>query len=74
MPLFSLHQIAMVAFVADKEVCRALGQVDIAQRLWVDLSEKQRRDWMTDGPKAKTGPRRQVYKAILLAMGGKLGP
>jgi hypothetical protein len=69
-PLFSLHQIAMVAFVADKEVCRALGQVDIAQRLWVDLTEKQRRDWMMDGPKAKTGPRRAVYKAILLAMGG----
>jgi hypothetical protein len=57
--------------VADKEVCRALQQVDIAQRQWIDLSEKQRRDWMTDGPKAKTGPRRAVYTAILRAMGGK---
>jgi len=72
-PLFSLHQIAMVAFVADKEVCRALGQVDIAQRQWIDLSEKQRRDWMVDGPKAKTGPRRHVYQAILKALGGKSG-
>lgn len=72
-PLFSLHQIAMVAFAADKEVCRAMGQVDIAQRLWVDLGEKQRRDWMQDGPKAKTGPRRAVYQAIVAAMGGKNG-
>lgn len=72
-PLFSLHQIAMVAFVADKEICRSMGQVDIAQRQWVDLSEKQRRDWMADGPKAKSGPRRAVYNAIVKAMGGKLG-
>lgn len=70
-PLFSLHQIAMVAFVADKEICRAMGQVDIAQRQWVDLSEKQRRDWMQDGPKAKTGPRRVVYQAIVAALGGE---
>jgi len=72
-PLFSMHQIAMVAFVADKEVCRALGQVDIAQRQWIDLSDKQRRDWMLDGPKAKTGPRRAVYSAIVKAMGDKSG-
>ena len=72
-PLFSMHQIAMVAFVADKEVCRALGQVDIAQRQWIDLSDKQRRDWMLDGPKAKTGPRRTVYSAIVKALGDKSG-
>ena len=72
-PLFNMHQIAMVAFVADKEVCRALGQVDIAQRQWIDLSDKQRRDWMLDGPKAKTGPRRAVYSAIVKAMGDKSG-
>ena len=72
-PLFSMHQIAMVAFVADKEVCRALGQVDIAHRQWIDLSDKQRRDWMLDGPKAKTGPRRAVYSAIVKAMGDKSG-
>ncbi len=64
-PLFSAHQIAMIAFDADKAVCRALGQVDIAKRLWVDLTEKQRRDWMTDGPKAKVGPRRDVYEALV---------
>lgn len=70
-PLFSQHQIAMVAFAADKECCRALGQVDIAQRVWLDLSEKQRRDWMTDGPKTKVGPRRELYEAIVVALGGK---
>jgi hypothetical protein len=73
-PLFSAHQIAMIAFVADKEVCRALGQVDIAQRVWIDLTEKQRRDWMLSGPKAKVGPRRDVYEALVKALGGKLGP
>lgn len=72
-PLFSAHQIAMVAFVADKEVARALGQIDIAQRVWHDLSEKQRRDWMTDGPKVRIGPRRDVYEALVKAMGGKRG-
>lgn len=68
-PLFSAHQVAMVAFAADKECCRALGIVDIAQRQWLDLSEKQRRDWMKDGPKAKLGPRRELYEAIVKAIG-----
>lgn len=68
-PLFSQHQIAMIAFAADKEVCRALGQVDIANRKWLDLSEKQRRDWMTDGPKTKLGPRRDAYEALKKALG-----
>lgn len=74
-PLFSAHQIAMVAFVADKEVCRALGMLDVAQRNWLDLSEKQRRDWMKDGPcqRAKLGPRREVYEAVVKSMGGKIG-
>lgn len=67
-PLFSQHQLAMIAFAADKEVCRALGQVDIANRKWIDLSEKQRRDWMADGPKAKLGPRRDVFEAIKKAL------
>jgi len=72
-PLFSAHQIAMVAFAADKECCRALGQVDIAQRQWLDLAEKQRRDWMKDGPKVKLGPRRELYEAVLKALGGGNG-
>lgn len=67
-PLFSDHNIAMIAFAADKEICRALGQVDLAQRVWLDLSEKQRRDWMTDGPKVKLGPRREAYEALKKAL------
>jgi hypothetical protein len=73
-PLFSAHQIAMVAFVADKEACRALGQVDIANRTWLDLTEKQRHDWMKTGPKAKLGPRRDLYEAVVKALGGSVGP
>lgn len=69
-PLFSEHNVAMIAFAADKEVCRALGQVDIANRKWIDLSEAQRRDWMKDGPKAKLGPRREVFEAIKKALRG----
>jgi hypothetical protein len=72
-PLFSEHNIAMVAFAADKECARALGQVDIAQRQWLELSEKQRRDWMTDGPKVKLGPRRELYEAIVKALRGQNG-
>lgn len=73
LPLFSAHHVAMIAFAADKECCRALGQVDLAQRQWLDLSEKQRRDWITDGPKVRLGPRRELYESITKVLGGKHG-
>lgn len=46
----SAHHIAQICFEADKAFCRALGHIDLAQRQWVDLSERVRVKWIEGGP------------------------
>lgn len=59
---FTDAQIAAVQFEADKKLCWALGLPALAKREWIDLPEKQRVDWLKDGP--KTPERAGLYKLV----------
>lgn len=59
---FTEIQIAAVQFEADKKLCWALGLPTLSRREWVDVPEKQRFDWMKEGP--KTPERSGLYTLI----------
>lgn len=63
-PTFSAMQIAQVCFEADKKLCWALGQPDLAKREWVDMSEKLRVKWLKDGPPSGAIRRARLYAVI----------
>lgn len=65
---FTALQIGMVCFEADKKLCWAMGQQDLAKREWIDMSEKLRIRWMKDGPPASATRRARLYAAIQKAM------
>lgn len=61
-PRFSAIQIAQVCFEADKKLCWALGQPDLAKREWLDLKEPARIKWLNEGP--RTAQRAGLYAVI----------
>lgn len=61
-PTFSAIQIAQICFEADKKLCWALGQPDLAKREWLDLSEAARIKWLNEGP--RTSKRAALYAVI----------
>lgn len=68
-PLQPAH-LAMVAYQADKTLCRVLGGelMRFTKGDWLDLSQEQRRAWIEKGP--PTHPdRRALYAAIMGALG-----
>lgn len=65
---FTALQIAMVCFEADRKLCWAMGQQDLAKREWLEMSEKLRMKWVTDGPPASAKRRVQLYQAIKAVM------
>lgn len=64
--LFTPYQSAIVAYAADREMDRFLGNVR-RPKAWIDLSEEKRRDWAEKGPKDE-GPRQKVFDAIQEAL------
>lgn len=46
------HQIARVAFVADRALCGAMGKHDLGRQDWLSLKEQARIKWMKDGPES----------------------
>lgn len=65
---YSRAQVVIVAFEADRHLCRLLGRHDLAKREWRGLSQEQRRAWIETGP---TGHpmRRELYAAIMGVVG-----
>lgn len=64
----SRHQIAKVAFEADKELCRALGLHKEANREWLNLKDAERIGWTNKGP---SGPvRKDLYDTIVKLLEG----
>src|SRR5688572_20700004 len=57
-------QLAKVAFVADRELCRAIGMHKLAAMQWANLSERARIRWMEQGPIANY-LRIRLFKAIM---------
>lgn len=65
------HQLAQVAFAADRELCRVLGKPVEARREWLSMKEQDRVKWMQDGP--DTGDiRDDLYDAIQGTLGSLL--
>jgi hypothetical protein len=59
----SRPQMAMVAWVADQELARALGFPADAKREWRDIPEHKRIKWMETGPKNPV--RKFLFEAIM---------
>lgn len=62
------HQLAVIAFEADKKLCLALGLQDKARKDWLNLTADERIAWMDHGP-TKPAERATLYKAIMDAVG-----
>ena len=61
--LASPHQVAKVAFIADRALCAITGDHLEAKEEWINLPEKERIRFMEDGPDS-VGIRDKLFKAI----------
>jgi hypothetical protein len=66
---FSDAQIVLIAFEADKQLCRLLGMHDKTRRDWPSLTAVQRHKWIEEGPR-NNHYRVALYRAIKEAMEG----
>ena len=56
-------QVVQIAFAADQLLLKALGEHQKARKSWHEISEKQRKAWLEEGP--KDPPKRaELYRAI----------
>lgn len=62
------HQVARVAFVADRALCGAMGKHDLSRQDWLSLHEKARLKWMKDGPNSGD-VRDDLFDAIMGTLG-----
>ena len=62
-PLTRQH-LGLVAFAADRELCRSLGMHEQAKRDWLSLTTEQRVAWMDSGP-GKPAERARLWSAIM---------
>lgn len=58
------HRAAKIAFVADRELCGAIGKYTESKVDWLDLPEKQRIAFMEDGP-GDDGIRDKLFQAVM---------
>lgn len=65
---FSRTQVSLLAFEADKLLCRMLGQHERSRKEWLSLSDKERISWMEQGP-GPDGLRGEVYAALFGVLG-----
>ena len=59
----SAHAAAKIAFIADKALCKAIGDYGPKEE-WIDLSDKERIRFMKDGPDVG-GFRDEFHKGIM---------
>ena len=64
------RQIGRIAFAADRELCRAIGQFAKARRDWNALGEEEQIYFSANGPGAPE-IRREVFQAIRTALSGR---
>ena len=60
----SEHQVARIAFIADRALCGVLGRHDLERDDWLSLHEKARIKWMKEGPNSGD-VRDDLYDAII---------
>lgn len=63
------HEIAQVAFVADRQVCKLLGKLAESRLQWLDLDNDERVRWVKEGPRVPADSMRsRVWRSIVNAM------
>ncbi len=66
------HQVALLCFKADQELCKLIGKGHEARREWLSLSDGDRQKWVALGPD-DDGIRDDMFGAIMKAMEGHAG-
>ena len=54
------HEVAQVAFAADRRLCKLLGLLQEARKEWLDLSNEERVRWVKEGPKVHASSMRSL--------------
>lgn len=57
-------QVRRIAFDADRALCRAMGDYATSRKQWESLSDKERMEWLDQGP-PKVGKRKALWDAVL---------
>ncbi len=64
---FTLQQVTQVAFTADRDLCRLMGDHERYRQKWEDMPESQQGDWRLNGPQ-NPRLRQELYQAIMGVM------
>lgn len=63
------HEVAQVAFQADRQLCKVLGKLQESRKGWIDLDNEERVRWVKEGPKVPADSMRaRVWRAVVTAM------
>jgi hypothetical protein len=63
------HEVAQIAFEADRRFQRALGKLMDSRTEWVDLSNDERNRFIKEGPRCKPGSKRsRLWVAIVTVL------
>jgi hypothetical protein len=69
LPPINERQIRMVAFEADRALCRVMGLHREAKREWIDLKDEERIKWNSEGPPKRSDTcsllRRRLYECTV---------
>lgn len=72
--MFTLHQVARIAYAADRQLLSSVGQHKDARTEWLDMKEAARIAWVEKGPASEKGavhPLRPIlWKAVMEVLGG----
>lgn len=64
---YSVMELGQIAWAADRELCRILGDHERANRKWSELTETTRMTWVVKGPKAPEA-RVELFSAIMAVL------
>lgn len=63
---WNAHEVAQVAFAADRRLCLAMGLHKTSRVEWHTMTEDERIRWLKEGPKVPAGhPRSKLWVAIV---------
>lgn len=61
----SRQQVARIAFGADRDLCRMLALHGEARKEWASLTDRERINWVANGPPAEPPLRRELWDAVM---------
>lgn len=64
---YSMMELGQIAWAADRELCRILGDYERAEKKWGHLTEVARQKWIVKGP-VKPEARVELFDAIMAVL------